>query len=498
MIGAAPRADDAATRATVSLSLVSHTNAGKTTLARTLVGRDIGEVRDAPHVTKEASAHPLFATDDGDSLVLWDTPGFGDSARLARRLAQQGNPIGWFLSQVWDRYRDRAFWHSQQAVRNLRERADVVLYLVNASEAPADAGWLAPEMDVLAWIAKPVVVLLNQTGPPRPPAEEADDLDRWRAALERRPMVRDVLSLDAFARCWVQELVLARTLRPCVPEHKRAAFDRLARAWRERRIDTFEKAIEALAAPIARAAVDAEPVAESRMRGALRDLGRAIGVAPGADDPRATASGALRVRLETDLAAAADRVIAIHGLEGRAREVLSERLAGATTTIAPVSEGRAALVGGAVSGAVTGLAADLAAGGLTFGAGLVTGALLGALGGAGLARGVNLARGRDGAFIRWDARFLDGLCAAALLRYLAVAHFGRGRGDWAESESPAFWRERVEAAVTGRADALAALWGDRDARGDETATAAALREVLSGATIELLDTLYPGALDEPR
>jgi ribosome biogenesis GTPase A len=36
---------------TVSLSLVSHTNVGKTTLARTLLGRDVGEVRDAPHVT---------------------------------------------------------------------------------------------------------------------------------------------------------------------------------------------------------------------------------------------------------------------------------------------------------------------------------------------------------------------------------------------------------------------------------------------------------------
>ena len=32
---------------TVTLSLVSHTNVGKTTLARTLLKRDIGEVRDA-------------------------------------------------------------------------------------------------------------------------------------------------------------------------------------------------------------------------------------------------------------------------------------------------------------------------------------------------------------------------------------------------------------------------------------------------------------------
>jgi predicted GTPase len=31
----------------LQLSLVSHTNVGKTTLARTLLGRDVGEVRDA-------------------------------------------------------------------------------------------------------------------------------------------------------------------------------------------------------------------------------------------------------------------------------------------------------------------------------------------------------------------------------------------------------------------------------------------------------------------
>ena len=44
----------------IALSLVSHTNAGKTTLARTLLGRDIGEVRDAPHVTEFADVHTML------------------------------------------------------------------------------------------------------------------------------------------------------------------------------------------------------------------------------------------------------------------------------------------------------------------------------------------------------------------------------------------------------------------------------------------------------
>ena len=109
---------------------------------------------------------------------------------------------------MWDRFRDRSFWLTQQAVRNVRDQADVVLYLVNASEAPGDAGYLAPELAVLEWIGKPVIALLNQAGPPRPSAEELADEARWRDALASRGRVRGVLTLDAFARCWVQEFTL--------------------------------------------------------------------------------------------------------------------------------------------------------------------------------------------------------------------------------------------------------------------------------------------------
>ena len=125
---------------TIALSLVSHTNVGKTTLARTLLGRDIGEVRDDAHVTEAAEAHVLVESTAGDRLMLWDTPGFGDSLRLAKRLALAGNPIGWFLSEVWDRWRDRAFWSSQRALRNVLEQADVVLYLVNAVRGARGCG----------------------------------------------------------------------------------------------------------------------------------------------------------------------------------------------------------------------------------------------------------------------------------------------------------------------------------------------------------------------
>src|SRR5512139_2596056 len=256
----------------VALSLISHTNAGKTTLARTLLGRDVGEVRDEAHVTQEAQSWPLVDTPEGDALLLWDTPGFGDSARLAKRLAQQGNPIGWFLTQVWDRFRDRAFWLTQKAVANVRDEADVVLYLVNAAEQPGDAGYLAPELAVLEWIGKPVVVLLNQTGPPRPHHEEAADVARWRQALGHRGFVHAVLALDAFARCWVQEIELLRIVGASLRDEQREGYARLVAAWQARREAQFERSITAICAPIAAAAVDREAVPDAGLKGALRDL----------------------------------------------------------------------------------------------------------------------------------------------------------------------------------------------------------------------------------
>ena len=114
----------------VTMSLVSHTNVGKTTLARTLLRRDVGEVLDQAHVTEVSEAHTLIES-DGRRLVLWDTPGFGDTARLVRRLKRRmGDPLGWFLHQVWDRVTDRPLWCGQEAARNVQQDADVVLYLV--------------------------------------------------------------------------------------------------------------------------------------------------------------------------------------------------------------------------------------------------------------------------------------------------------------------------------------------------------------------------------
>ena len=144
----------------INLSLVSHTNVGKTTLARTLLGRDIGEVGDRSHVTTEPEDYVLLRAPDDSELILWDTPGFGDSVRLAERLKARSNPIGWFTSEIWDRLTDKSLWLNQQAIKHVRDKSLVILYLVNASESPEAVPYVKAEMDILAWVNKPVIVLI--------------------------------------------------------------------------------------------------------------------------------------------------------------------------------------------------------------------------------------------------------------------------------------------------------------------------------------------------
>ncbi len=490
----------------ISLSLVSHTNAGKTTLARTLLARDVGTVRDAPHVTEFADAFTLLETPPGgssagESLRLWDTPGFGDSVRLARRMRQAGNPLGWFLSEVWDRWRDRPFWSSQQALRNVREQADVVLYLVNAAEEPAAAGYVAPEMELLAWVGKPVIVLLNQLGAPREAALEEADVQRWREHLAAHAQVRAVLPLDAFARCWVQEYTLLQAIAQALEGERRTLMQRLADAWLAQRCATFDAAMLALARSLARIATARVPMPEVAGLGArLRQARAALGLGKAEAGPQAQAQRALADAMDTEVRASTAQLISLHGLDGQAQGEILRRLATHYEMRLRLNEGNAAALGGMLTGALAGLKADVATGGLTLGGGMLAGGILGALGAAGLARAYNIVRGTEQSWLTWNAEALDSMLDAALLRYLAVAHFGRGRGEWAQGESPPHWKVVVEEAVAPYTDALDEVWHDRSAQADAVAQAAEVERLagellplLSELTLAALRRLYPGA-----
>ncbi len=86
------------------------------------------------------------------------------------------------------------------------------------------------------------------------------------------------------------------------------------------------------------------------------------------------------------------------------------------------------------------------------------GALLGALGGAGLAKGFARVGGLGDPAVSWSEDALARLVRDAVARYLAVAHFGRGRGGFQDVDLPADWAVRIHEALIPHANALDAAF----------------------------------------
>ncbi len=430
----------------IHLSLVSHTNIGKTTLARTLLGRDIGEVADRAHVTETTDDYVLARTPEGCELVLWDTPGFGNSVALAKRLEGRANPVGWFLSEVWDRVANKSLWLNQKALKHVKETSSVVLYLVNATELPDSAPYVSAEMRILEWIGKPVIVLLNQMGEPKAPEAEQSDVNRWKDAMSAYPIVSSVLPMDAFARCWVQEFALFDAIAKALPEELHATFDALREVWSRKRRAAYNASIQALAHYLQKLANDREVVESASIKDQIRFLGKRLGLFKNETnaDPIGAAQTALASRAADEFCSLTDRLIAINSLSGKGiKKELLQRLQSNWEVTSSVPLATAAIAGAISTGAASGLATDLVSGGISMGLGTLIGTVAGAIGGAGLAATYNHKKNAQGTVVTWSEIALKNFSTDAILLYLAVAHFGRGRGNWKECEYPEQWKKLI-------------------------------------------------------
>jgi hypothetical protein len=385
---------------------------------------------------------------------------------------------------------------------------------VNAAEDPQSAGYLAAEMEILTWLGKPVVVALNQLGPegagslgaeaPRdhaPPAGEgtsgASPLRAWRRHLERFPVVRDVLPLDAFARAWMEESALLHRIAEVLDGSARETMAALARAWHERNAGVFATAVDAMASYLAGVAADREPIRRD-VAGARRGLLDArilprvvqdLRDLAGVDRTRAT--GALFDRAQAATGRLMDRLISLHELSGVSRARIERRLDDVTAPELGLGPTTGALAGSVLTGALGGVGADLLSGGLSFGGGAVVGGILGFIGGYTLGGAYRLLAGHEPA-VGWQTAALDRLARETLLRYLAVSHFGRGRGAYSDVEHPAYWNDAVRSALDARRHALHEAWGDAARDDGRIEAEASLRTLVGSALSEVLSRNDPG------
>ena len=435
----------------IGIFLVAHTNVGKTTLIRTLLGKDVGEIEDASDVTKATIAYDLIVDRDAGALRLWDTPGFGDSFRLARRLRQKHRWVAWGVREFWDRIFNQKLWLCQRLVLDLRARASVILYPVNLQERPFEAVYVAPELEVLAWVGKPVVAILNQSGGQQDRESEIERIKEWRSHLSNYPVVRRVSHLDAYTRCWVQELTLFNEIGQVLPQGERDSYMKLATVLGHAYADRFEKSVAAITHYLLRLANDKVEL-EAGWSDGFKDLWGNLRKSipwgkPNSLSPLELAMQGLAQRYAERSKAVTDELIAINRLDGEATAEIMKIAYTKLVTDKPVDGGSMAVVGGVMSGLLTGLAADLLAGGLTLGTGMLVGGVLGVTGGAVLAKGYNVYTEKDKKVVGWSPDSLTEAFEKSLMLYLAVAHFGRGQGQWRPKEAPKAWRNTVNFAL---------------------------------------------------
>lgn len=165
----------------LSVAVVGHANAGKTSLMRTLLrDPEFGEVADQAGTTRHVEGGALLM-DDSNSLALFDTPGLEDSMRLHHILS------GYFSGQSVDGVeRLQHFIARQSEYPELEQEAkvlrtllsnDLIFYVVDLREPIL--GKYRDELQILSYAAKPVIPVLNFT------QAGSANLEQWKSQLAR-------------------------------------------------------------------------------------------------------------------------------------------------------------------------------------------------------------------------------------------------------------------------------------------------------------------------
>ncbi len=276
-----------------------------------------------------------------------------------------------------------------------------------------------------------------------------------------------------------------RVVSAAVEGEKRELANLFGAAWSAKNRKVFEASSRALAQQLAASAADKVAVGKETILQKLwigrRELNSQL----------RSARQTLAERLTDRAKSTMDRLIELHDLEGQSAAGFAQASMKNFAMPEHVSEPLWTAVGGLAAGASGGLAADLAHGGLTLGGGAILGGLGGGAGAYLLAKGMNLTRGKDHC-VYWTLGHFREQLQLALLSYLAVAHFGRGRGEWEDAEHPAFWADEVKGVIVGHADAIESQWKRGTEGRSEEKLLEKLEPLVGEMLSELLARLYPG------
>jgi hypothetical protein len=356
------------------------------------------------------------------------------------------------------------------------DETDVVLLVAG------EAGDLETAKPFLRWLGKPVLVLANR--PDAPETEQPGLVARCQAEARELPLVAEVLSFDAFARCWVQDPGLLDAIGRCLPQAKAPGFARVVAAWDERNQQRLRRSMAAAAEHLVYAARQSQEVPGSAV--SAKSLVSAGERQAQAQARQATIDDVV-ARLDRSAAEMLARQRALHGIGEAAAGSLPHRLERKFVVQQGVDTPQAGIAG-AATGAAMGASVDLLVGGLTLGAAAAIGALVGGSTAFIAAAWKNRGTAGGSTIVQLSDEMMEAMTEAALLHYLAAIHYGR-RAAGAASELPSVWTADVAAAVARHKAALDRIWGIARAH-PEQAVSEALAGELESITREVLQALY--------
>lgn len=343
------------------IAIVGHTNAGKTSLLRTLTRQAaFGEVADRPGTTRHVERIALRV--DGASPVLFfDTPGLEDSTALLDYLQALGRDatrlerVHAFLRGPEAR---QSFEQEAKVLRQMLE-VDAALYVIDCREPVLPK--FRCEIEILASCARPVMPVLNFV------RSAASREAEWQAVLSASGLHAQV-RFDAVAPFVGSEQQLYQDLATLLPRHRETlagVVRHLDREFAERRTASCRLIADVLVDLAAlRREITPEAYADPMQRQRFVADFQALALAR----VRRCMDAVLQVygfrREDADLAA-------LPWLDGRWQDDLFNP--------ETLKQAGKRLGQGAAIGASLGLIADIAVAGVSLGAGAVVGGAVGGL-----------------------------------------------------------------------------------------------------------------------
>ena len=199
----------------INVAVVGHTNAGKTSLIRTLLRDDqFGKVDDAAGTTRCVEKSVIFA-DEEQVINLFDTPGFEDSSALLQTLDGLSKTVQVRLpADLLSAFITRAddFPDFSQETKVLRQslNSDVLLYMIDVREPLL--GKYRDEVEILSKAGKPILPVFNFI------AGNDEALKRWREQMAQFNL-HSALEFDTVAFDFEAEKRLYQKLQSLLEQH---------------------------------------------------------------------------------------------------------------------------------------------------------------------------------------------------------------------------------------------------------------------------------------